>query len=243
MTSRHQLRQLAHWSRLPCRHHSVGCREYRQSYATEASRPDLLVIHSLTDQCNPIRNDVKLYDDIHQPNKWFPRATHRHHLPRSMAPTCPLQGGGCNVNSVPTAVASRRAAFDQSPCLRNEQPSIARMYSNGLGPTLNNPRDWCRAASELTLLPLLVGEDLAKRFVHEDPAPPRDFLGPSGSGRATDQLVAGNELSHSERTRRATLRTPPINRRIDQDPQVRVVAEAFHCSTRESSMRSHNHCS
>lgn len=116
-----------------------GDEDTAQSYATEASRPALLVVHSLTDQCNPIRNGVKLYDDIHQPNKWFLELRTAHHLP-------PFDGADA---SAFRAVAATSIRFLQMSlqgvtpstslfAFGNEQPSIARMYSNGLGPTLNN---------------------------------------------------------------------------------------------------------
>jgi len=50
-----------------------GAEDSAQSYAAQASHPDLLIVQSLADQCNPIRDDVKLYDAIHQSNKWFSR--------------------------------------------------------------------------------------------------------------------------------------------------------------------------
>jgi hypothetical protein len=110
-----------------------------QPYVTEISRPDLLVVHSLTDQCNPIRNGVTMYRDIRQPNKWFFELRTAHHLPpfdgadqlafRAVAATSirflqmSLQG-----------VTSSTSLFAYG----NEQPSIGRMYSSGLGPSLNN---------------------------------------------------------------------------------------------------------
>ncbi|HUX88861.1 MAG TPA: hypothetical protein VMW65_17790, partial [Chloroflexota bacterium] len=48
-----------------------GAEDTYQSYATEASRPNLLVVQSRADQCNPMGHGVLLYDAIHQPNKWF----------------------------------------------------------------------------------------------------------------------------------------------------------------------------
>jgi len=58
-----------------------GAEDTFQSYATEASRPDLLVVQSLADQCNPMRFGVQLYDGIHQSNKWFLELQTAHHLP------------------------------------------------------------------------------------------------------------------------------------------------------------------
>lgn len=110
-----------------------------QSYATEASRPALLVVHSLTDQCNSIRNGVKLYDDIHQPNKWFLELRTAHHLP-------PFDGADASAFRVVVATSIRFLQMSLQGvtpstslfAYGNQQPSIARMYSNGLGPTLKN---------------------------------------------------------------------------------------------------------
>ena len=116
-----------------------GDEDTAQSYATEASRPALLVVHSLTDQCNPIRNGVRLYDDIHQPNKWFLELRTAHHLP-------PFDGADISAFRAVAATSIRflqmslQGATPSSSLLAygNEQPSIARMYGNGVGPTLNN---------------------------------------------------------------------------------------------------------
>ncbi|MFZ1063642.1 MAG: hypothetical protein WAN30_09260 [Acidimicrobiales bacterium] len=58
-----------------------GALDTYQANADEASRPDLLVVHSLADTCDPIRYDVQLYDTIHQANKWFLELQSAHHLP------------------------------------------------------------------------------------------------------------------------------------------------------------------
>ncbi len=46
-----------------------------------ASGPALLITQSATDQCNPPQNSTKLYDDVHQVDKWFLKLVHANHLP------------------------------------------------------------------------------------------------------------------------------------------------------------------
>ena len=58
-----------------------GALDTYQANADQASKPDLLVVHSLADTCDPIRNDVLLYNTIYQPNKWFLALQSAHHLP------------------------------------------------------------------------------------------------------------------------------------------------------------------
>ena len=110
-----------------------------QPFANEISRPALLIVHSLADQCNPIRNGVKFYDDVHQPNKWFLELRTAHHLP-------PFDGVDA---SAFRAVAATSIRFLQmslqgatpTPNLLaygNQQPAVARMFSGGPGPTLQN---------------------------------------------------------------------------------------------------------
>lgn len=116
-----------------------GIEDTAQPYATDASRPGLLVVSSLGDQCVPIRNVLRLYDAIHQPNKWFLELRTAHHLP-------PFDGADASAFKV---VAKTSIQFLQlslqgtTPstsllALGNEQPSIARMYSSRPGPTLND---------------------------------------------------------------------------------------------------------
>jgi len=110
------------------------------SYATEVGRPDLLLVHSLTDQCNPIRYGVRLYDAIHQSNKWFLELRNAHHLP-------PFDGADQAAFRVVATTTTRFLQISlqgltfPTPFLAfgNENPSIARMYNNGLGSALNDP--------------------------------------------------------------------------------------------------------
>ena len=119
-----------------------GAEDTNQSYAAEASHPSLLIIHSLADRCNPIRNDVKLYDHILQPDKWFLALRTAHHLP-------PFDGDDLPAFRVVAAITIRflqmslEAATPSSSLLAygNQFPSVARMYSGALGSTvLNAPK-------------------------------------------------------------------------------------------------------
>jgi hypothetical protein len=111
-----------------------------QSYATETSRPALLIVHSLTDRCNPIRYGVRLYNAIHQPNKWFLELLNAHHLP-------PFDGADPSAFRVVAATSVRffqitlqGLAFPTNfLAYGNESASIARMYVNGLGTAIDNP--------------------------------------------------------------------------------------------------------
>ncbi len=113
-----------------------------QPFANEVSRPSLLIVHSLADQCNPIRNGVRFYDDVHQPNKWFLELRSAHHLP-------PFDGADPSAFRAVVATSIRFLQMSllgalESPSLvtyGNQQPSIARMFSGGLGPSvLNAPK-------------------------------------------------------------------------------------------------------
>jgi hypothetical protein len=110
------------------------------TYAAEAGRPALLVVQSLTDQCNPIKYVVRLYDTIHQSNKWFLELRNAHHLP-------PFDGADAPAFRVVAATSTRflqitlQGLTFPTPFLAygNETPSVARMYNNGLGSALDNP--------------------------------------------------------------------------------------------------------
>lgn len=110
-----------------------------QPFANEISRPSLLIVHSLADQCNPIRNGVKFYDDVHQHNKWFLELRRAHHLPA-------FDGADPSAFRVVAATSIRFLQMSlqgvlESPSLLtygNQQPAIARMFNGGLGPSLVN---------------------------------------------------------------------------------------------------------
>jgi len=116
-----------------------GAEDIAQSYADEASRPDLLVVQSLADQCNPVRFGVQLYDGIRQPNKWFLELLTAHHLP-------PFDGADAPAFGVATAVTIRFLQWslqgDVSPnnlvVVGNERPAIARMFVGANGPSLKH---------------------------------------------------------------------------------------------------------
>ena len=116
-----------------------GAEDITQSYADEASRPDLLVVQSLADQCNPVRFGVHLYDGIRQPNKWFLELLTAHHLP-------PFDGADAPAFGVATAVTIRFLQWslqgDVSPnnlvVVGDERPAIARMFVGANGPSLKH---------------------------------------------------------------------------------------------------------
>lgn len=110
-----------------------------QSYAVGSSRPNLLIIHSLMDRCNPIHYGVKLYDAIRQPNKWFLELQSAHHLP-------PFDGVDASAFPLVGAVTTRFLQISLSAhafptrllVYANQEPSIARLYAGGPGPSLAN---------------------------------------------------------------------------------------------------------
>ncbi len=116
-----------------------GAEDTSQSYATEASRPDLLVVQSLADQCNPMRFGVQLYDGIHQSNKWFLELQTAHHLP-------PFDGVDRSAFGVvtTTTIAFLRMSLEGLPpsislvALGSQRPSIARMFVGAPGPSMKN---------------------------------------------------------------------------------------------------------
>ncbi|HEV3266924.1 MAG TPA: hypothetical protein VGZ68_00825 [Acidimicrobiales bacterium] len=115
-----------------------GNEDHSQSYASPASDPALLVIQSAADQCNPIRNAVKLYDDVHQSNKWFLELLTAHHLP-------PFDGVDVPAFQVVAAASTRffRIALQGiNPTVSfivygNEHPSVAEMFGAGYAPALS----------------------------------------------------------------------------------------------------------
>lgn len=116
-----------------------GAEDTSQSYAAEASRPDLLVVQSLADQCNAFRFGVQLYDDIHQSNKWFLELQTAHHLP-------PFDGVDAAAFGVVvrTTIRFLQMSLQGSPpstsllALGNQRPTIARMFTGVIGPSMKN---------------------------------------------------------------------------------------------------------
>lgn len=116
-----------------------GAEDTAQSYAAEASRPDLFVAQSLLDQCNPFREGAHLYNNIHQSNKWFLELQTAHHLP-------PFDGVDAAAFGVVSATTIRFLQISlegvtPSSSLRvlgNQRPAIARMYSGATGPSMKN---------------------------------------------------------------------------------------------------------
>ncbi|MCU1363190.1 MAG: hypothetical protein JWM55_1018 [Acidimicrobiaceae bacterium] len=116
-----------------------GAEDRSQSYAAEASRPDLFVAQSLLDQCNPFREGAHLYNNIHQSNKWFLELQRAHHL-------TPFDGVDVAAFGVVSATIIRflrislegAAPSTSLGALGNQRPEIARMYSGVIGPSLHN---------------------------------------------------------------------------------------------------------
>jgi hypothetical protein len=116
-----------------------GAEETTQSYADEASRPDLLVVQSLADRCNPMRFGVQIYDSIHQSNKWFLELQSAHHLP-------PFDGVDSAAFGVVAATTIRFLQMSLQgdvtttglAAVGNQRPSIARMFVGAPGPSMTN---------------------------------------------------------------------------------------------------------
>ena len=116
-----------------------GQEDGAQSYATPASHPALLIIQSAADQCNPIRNDVKLYGDIDQSNKWFLELHSAHHLP-------PFDGVDVPAFRVVASTSTRffrivlqgAALVPGLVAYGNQNPPVAEMFAGDPGPSLRN---------------------------------------------------------------------------------------------------------
>ena len=116
-----------------------GQEDDSQHYASAASDPALFVIQSAADQCNPIRNAVKLYDNIAQTNKWFLELHSAHHLP-------PFDGVDVPAFRVVASTSTRLFRIEllgATPSLGlvaygNQNPPVAEMFQGDPGPTLRN---------------------------------------------------------------------------------------------------------
>lgn len=114
-----------------------GAEDTQQSYADEASRPNLLVVQSRDDLCNPMHMAVQLYDAVHQANKWFLELMTAHHLP-------PFDGVDASAFSVVSTTTIRflqlslEGATSTSGLLAlgNQRPTTARMFMNSVGSAL-----------------------------------------------------------------------------------------------------------
>jgi hypothetical protein len=116
-----------------------GAEDTYQSYAAEASRPDLLVVQSRADQCNPMGHGLLLYDAIHQPNKWFLELLTAHHLP-PFDDTDAAAYGVVSATTVRFLQISLEGVTPSSSltALGNQRPTIARMYVGANGPSMKN---------------------------------------------------------------------------------------------------------
>jgi hypothetical protein len=116
-----------------------GAEETGQSYADEASRPDLLVAQSLADQCNPARFGVQLYDAIHQSNKWFLEFLTAHHLPPFDGTDAPAFGVAAEVTIRFLQWSLQGTGTSNGLVVVGDgRPTIARMFVGANGPSLKH---------------------------------------------------------------------------------------------------------
>jgi predicted dienelactone hydrolase len=116
-----------------------GQEDGAQGYAAPASHPAFLDIQSAADQCNPIRNGVKLYVDIHQSNKWFLELHSAHHLP-------PFDGVDAPAFRVVASTSTRffRIALQGATLVPglvaygDQNPPVAEMFEGDPGPSLRH---------------------------------------------------------------------------------------------------------
>jgi len=114
-----------------------GDEDIHLRYASESSDPALLVIQSAADQCNPVRDGVKLYDNIDQTNKWFLELRTAHHLP-------PFDGVNVAAFRVvaPTSTLFFQASLDGVTGVKsitatgNQSPSVAEMFAGETQPPI-----------------------------------------------------------------------------------------------------------
>ena len=114
-----------------------GEEDHTETYSAESSDPALLVIQSAADQCNPVRNGVELYNDIHQTNKWFLELRTAHHLP-------PFDG--VNVPAFQVVASTSTRFFEMSlngliPTMSltaygNQSPTVAEMFGGTTRPPI-----------------------------------------------------------------------------------------------------------
>jgi hypothetical protein len=116
-----------------------GAEDGVDPYAPLAPNPALLVIQSAADQCNPAREAVKLYSDIHQAEKWFLELRTAHHLP-------PFDGVDLPAFNVVTRTSTRffEIMLEGAKPLSGlgaygyRVPSVAQMFQGGSGPAMPN---------------------------------------------------------------------------------------------------------
>ena len=116
-----------------------GALDTYQANADEASRPNLLVVHSLADTCDPIRNDVQLYNTMHQSNKWFLELQSAHHLP-------PFDGADAAAFKLVVAVSvpflqmslEGEVLVPTLATLGSQEPSVGQTFAGALSPSLAN---------------------------------------------------------------------------------------------------------
>jgi hypothetical protein len=118
-----------------------GAENSAQSYAAEASRPDLLVVQSLADECNPFRYGAQLYDSIHQTNKWFLELKTAHHLPPFDGVDVPAFGVAAATTTRFLQMSLQSAVTSASfVALGDQRPAIARIFAGvGISPKIAPP--------------------------------------------------------------------------------------------------------
>lgn len=108
------------------------------AYRSSTFSPDLLVIQSAQDHCNSAQGALRMYRDVQQSNKWFLELRSAHHMP-------PFDG--VDKRAFASVVATTSLFFQMSlqeiatatQLLKtgNAQPSTARLFHAGAGPTID----------------------------------------------------------------------------------------------------------
>lgn len=112
-----------------------GSRDSAQSFATPAARPSLLLVHSLGDTCNPLKNGLRLYQGVHQTNKWFLELRTAHHLPPfdGSDQAAFLAVSATSILFLQNALEAPSSPTDLTT-YANQEPSVARMFQASPGP-------------------------------------------------------------------------------------------------------------
>ena len=119
----------------------AGAEVAPQQYSIITSRPSLLMIQSLADQCNPVRSAETLYRAVHQSNKWFLELRTAHHLP-------PFDGvdeaAFKVISTTSTAFLQMSLHIELAPinlaAVGDQRLGVARISGSGNGPPLGDAR-------------------------------------------------------------------------------------------------------
>lgn len=109
----------------------------RAPYRSSSTGPELLVIQSAQDHCNPAHGALLLYRHVKQSDKWFYELMKAHHLP-------PFDGVDRTAfNSVVTTTTAffkmsldETITQEQLVTVGNAQPNTARIFHAGPGPNI-----------------------------------------------------------------------------------------------------------